>query len=65
MVHQAPEGVFSNIWVIRLAPDGRASSFAEWWVQHPDPAYRPLKSGARFSKKAAIPSFWSSEAKSR
>lgn len=33
-----PEAVFSNIWVVRLAPDGRASSFAEWWVQRPDPA---------------------------
>ena len=32
-----PEAVYSNIWVIRLAPDGRASSFAEWWVQRPDP----------------------------
>ena len=30
-----PEGVFSNIWVIRLAPDGRARSFAEWWVERP------------------------------
>ena len=27
--------------------------------------YRPLKSGARFSRKAAMPSFWSSLAKSR
>ena len=27
--------------------------------------YRPLNSGSRFSMKAAIPSFWSSEAKSR
>ena len=33
-----PEEVYSNIWVIRLAPDGRATSFAEWWVQRPDPA---------------------------
>lgn len=33
-----PEGVYSNIWVVRLAPDGRASSFAEWWVQRPEPA---------------------------
>ena len=32
------EAVFSNIWVIRLAPDGRANYFAEWWVQRPDPA---------------------------
>ena len=28
-------------------------------------AHRPVKSGLRFSMKAAIPSFWSSDAKSR
>ena len=33
-----PEAVFSNIWVIRLDPSGRANYFAEWWVQRPDPA---------------------------
>ena len=32
-----PEEVYSNIWVVRLAPDGRARSFAEWWVQLPAP----------------------------
>jgi uncharacterized protein (TIGR02246 family) len=32
-----PEEVYSNIWVIRLSPDGRARSFAEWWVQLPKP----------------------------
>jgi hypothetical protein len=32
------EAVYGNIWVVRLAPDGRASSFAEWWVQRPDPS---------------------------
>lgn len=37
-VDDQPDAVFSNVWVIRLAPDGRASSFAEWWVQRPDPA---------------------------
>jgi ketosteroid isomerase-like protein len=36
--NDSPEAVFSNVWVIRLAADGRASSFAEWWVQRPDPA---------------------------
>jgi uncharacterized protein (TIGR02246 family) len=30
-----PEKVYSNIFVIRLALDGRASSFAEWWMQRP------------------------------
>ena len=29
------EDAYSNIWVVRLAPDGRARSFAEWWVQRP------------------------------
>jgi uncharacterized protein (TIGR02246 family) len=23
---------YSNLWVIRLADDGRASEFAEWWM---------------------------------
>lgn len=23
---------YSNLWVIRLAADGRASSFTEWWM---------------------------------
>ncbi|MEX0626692.1 MAG: nuclear transport factor 2 family protein [Chloroflexota bacterium] len=31
-----PEEVYSNIWVVRLAPEGRARSFAEWWVQLPE-----------------------------
>ena len=31
------EDAYSNIWVVRLAPDGRARSFAEWWVQRPKP----------------------------
>jgi uncharacterized protein (TIGR02246 family) len=31
------EDAYSNIWVIRLEPDGRARSFAEWWVQRPQP----------------------------
>jgi ketosteroid isomerase-like protein len=29
------EEAFANIWVVRFAPDGRARSFAEWWVQKP------------------------------
>ena len=24
---------YDNLWVIRLAPDGRCSSFTEWWVE--------------------------------
>jgi ketosteroid isomerase-like protein len=27
---------YSNLWVIRLAPDGRAREFTEWWMKHPD-----------------------------
>jgi ketosteroid isomerase-like protein len=27
---------YSNLWVIRLTNDGRASSFTEWWMKHPD-----------------------------
>ena len=38
---------------------------ADRTVRVPEMLYRPLKSGSRFSMKAAIPSFWSSEAKSR
>jgi uncharacterized protein (TIGR02246 family) len=26
---------YANLWVIRFAPDGRARSFREWWVQRP------------------------------
>ena len=24
---------YDNLWVIRLAPDGRCSSFTEWWIE--------------------------------
>jgi hypothetical protein len=24
---------YSNLWVIRLAPDGRATEFTEWWME--------------------------------
>lgn len=27
------ETEFKNLWLIRLTPDGRASEFAEWWVE--------------------------------
>ena len=30
-----PEEVYSNIWVVKLAPDGRATSYTEWWVELP------------------------------
>lgn len=31
------EDAYANIWVVRFADDGRARSFAEWWVQRPLP----------------------------
>jgi ketosteroid isomerase-like protein len=29
----AEKTVYSNLWVIRLGPDARASSFTEWWME--------------------------------
>ncbi len=29
----APIARYSNIWVLRLTDDGRASEFTEWWMQ--------------------------------
>ena len=31
-----PETVYGNLWIVHLAPDGRATSFAEWWIQRPE-----------------------------
>ena len=28
-----PPTDYSNLWVIRLTPDGRCSEFTEWWMQ--------------------------------
>jgi ketosteroid isomerase-like protein len=30
-----PLAVYSNIWLVRLEPDGRAREFAEWWIEKP------------------------------
>lgn len=30
-----PEATYSNIWLVRLDPVGRAREFAEWWVEKP------------------------------
>jgi uncharacterized protein (TIGR02246 family) len=30
-----PNTTYSNLWVIKLAEDGRAREFAEWWMEHP------------------------------
>jgi SnoaL-like domain len=27
---------YSNLWVIRLAADGRCREFTEWWMRQPD-----------------------------
>ena len=29
--------VFSNLWQLTLAPDGRCSRFVEWYLRHPTP----------------------------
>ncbi|WBU38101.1 nuclear transport factor 2 family protein [Homoserinibacter sp. YIM 151385] len=30
--------VYSNLWVVDLAPDGRAVAFTEWWMDQADPS---------------------------
>ena len=32
---------YANLWVIRFAPDGRASSFTEWYMRVPEPGTHP------------------------
>lgn len=29
-----PPKRYSNLWVIRLEPDGRCSEFTEWWMEY-------------------------------
>ena len=31
----ADDSIYHNLWVVQLAPDGRASSFTEWWMEEP------------------------------
>lgn len=31
----ADDDTYHNLWVIQLAPDGRATSFTEWWMEEP------------------------------
>jgi ketosteroid isomerase-like protein len=31
----AGRSTYSNLWVIRFAPDGRAREFTEWWMAQP------------------------------
>ena len=28
-----PGRTYSNLWVVRLAPDGRCTEFTEWWME--------------------------------
>lgn len=32
--HDPPEREYSNLWVVKLAEDGRCEEFTEWWMQH-------------------------------
>ena len=34
--YRDPQRRYSNLWVIRLDPDGRATEFTEWWMRHDD-----------------------------
>jgi hypothetical protein len=29
-----PPTAYSNLWVVRLAADGRCVEFTEWWMEH-------------------------------
>ena len=31
-----PDRVFSNLWLIRLTPEGTCREFTEWWMEHPE-----------------------------
>jgi ketosteroid isomerase-like protein len=33
--YKEPPSVYSNLWVLRLDPDGRCREFTEWWMPHP------------------------------
>jgi uncharacterized protein (TIGR02246 family) len=33
--YRTPPRTYSNLWLIRLQPDGRCREFTEWWMQHP------------------------------
>jgi hypothetical protein len=32
--YRDPAQQYSNLWVIRMDPDGRATEFTEWWMLH-------------------------------
>jgi hypothetical protein len=31
-IYAARETTYSNLWIVRFAPDGRATEFTEWWM---------------------------------
>lgn len=33
--YRTPPTTYSNLWVIRLDPEGRCTEFVEWWMEHP------------------------------
>ena len=33
--HDQPPRTYSNLWVVRLAGDGRCNRFTEWWMEQP------------------------------
>lgn len=33
--YKEPPAEYSNLWEIRLDPDGRCAEFVEWWMKHP------------------------------
>ena len=35
-VYLDPPETYSNLWVIRMDPDGRCTEFTEWWMSHSD-----------------------------
>jgi ketosteroid isomerase-like protein len=40
-VYREPPRTYSNLWVVRLDPDGRCREFTEWWMEHPAPKPGP------------------------
>ena len=35
--YDPPHGTYDNIWLVRLAPDGRAREYTEFWIERPKP----------------------------
>ena len=45
-VYHEPRRVYSNLWLVRLEPDGRCREFIEWYMKHRDDAAGATTSGA-------------------